>query len=359
MRKLLIASSVIALILPATSFAATAEELAAQIQALLQQVTALQQQVGAGVGAGATNTVPAATPASVPTGGGTLQCPLISRNLKRGMSGVDVTRLQQFLALDPSIYPEAQVTGYYGGLTEAAVQRFQCKNKLVCDGTPASTGYGVTGPRTAALLALQCPDVLGGNTGTISGFMRVTPVSGAAPLNVAVETILNTAKSCAATTFEIAFGDGSVPANATVPAGFCNELRQVFNHLYTAAGTYILSLRSGVHQSTVTVTVGDAGSGGTPTTPGQTGGPFNVTAGANGDPFSASAQFDIASSCDLYDLDWGDNSAHAKQTYDVCKPGTVSKSESHTYQNAGSYTITLKRGSSLQIVDTVAFVIVN
>lgn len=37
----------------------------------------------------------------------------------------NVSRLQAFLATNPSVYPEGLVTGYYGPLTIAAVERFQ------------------------------------------------------------------------------------------------------------------------------------------------------------------------------------------------------------------------------------------
>ncbi len=49
----------------------------------------------------------------------------INRQLAVGSSGNDVTNLQTFLASDHYIYPEGRVTGYYGGLTRAAVMQFQ------------------------------------------------------------------------------------------------------------------------------------------------------------------------------------------------------------------------------------------
>lgn len=69
------------------------------------------------------------------------------RNLGLGSRGPDVTLLQQLLIKDHD-YPEARVTGYYGFLTQRAVQRFQRKYGIVIDGTPATTGYGSVGPRT-------------------------------------------------------------------------------------------------------------------------------------------------------------------------------------------------------------------
>jgi peptidoglycan hydrolase-like protein with peptidoglycan-binding domain len=61
-----------------------------------------------------------------------------------------VAALQQFLAEDPSLYPEGTVSGYFGALTEAAVQRFQARYGIVSSGSAATTGYGAIGPKTRA-----------------------------------------------------------------------------------------------------------------------------------------------------------------------------------------------------------------
>ena len=42
-----------------------------------------------------------------------------------GSTGVNVSNLQTFLASNSDIYPSGRVTGYYGPLTEAAVQQYQ------------------------------------------------------------------------------------------------------------------------------------------------------------------------------------------------------------------------------------------
>ncbi|MDD3434591.1 MAG: hypothetical protein PHD96_01560 [Candidatus Pacebacteria bacterium] len=78
-----------------TAKAVTVEELQAQIQALLAQITALQAQLG-----GAT------------TGG---VC--FNVDLKYGMTSDEVKKLQTQLKLDPTVYPEGLVTGYFGPLT--------------------------------------------------------------------------------------------------------------------------------------------------------------------------------------------------------------------------------------------------
>ncbi len=72
--------------------------------------------------------------------------------LYRGISGADVTALQQYFAKDTSIYPEGIISGYFGALTERAVQRFQARHGIVSSGTPSSTGYGLVGARTRAKL---------------------------------------------------------------------------------------------------------------------------------------------------------------------------------------------------------------
>jgi peptidoglycan hydrolase-like protein with peptidoglycan-binding domain len=66
----------------------------------------------------------------------------LARHLRRGMSGDDIKTLQEFLATDPSIYPEGLITGYFGPLTEKAVKKFQ---EHACIDT-----VGLVGPQTMA-----------------------------------------------------------------------------------------------------------------------------------------------------------------------------------------------------------------
>ncbi len=81
-------------------------------------------------------------------------CPVLTRSLSQGASGFDVSTLQTFLAKDPSIYPEAQVTAYFGPATERAVGRWQLQKGVVA--SSADTGYGSAGPRTRAALLAAC-----------------------------------------------------------------------------------------------------------------------------------------------------------------------------------------------------------
>jgi peptidoglycan hydrolase-like protein with peptidoglycan-binding domain len=77
-----------------------------------------------------------------------MHAPFIA-TIKRGSRGPQVTLLQQFLALDPAIYPEGAVSGYFGPATQGAVQRFQEKYGIAHKG---DSGYGQVGPRTRAVL---------------------------------------------------------------------------------------------------------------------------------------------------------------------------------------------------------------
>lgn len=71
-----------------------------------------------------------------------------TRKLFFGSRNDDVRSLQEFLAKDASLYPEGFITGYFGPLTKKAVQRFQCKYGIICNGDESTTGYGQVGPRT-------------------------------------------------------------------------------------------------------------------------------------------------------------------------------------------------------------------
>lgn len=73
------------------------------------------------------------------------------RNLWRGIRHEDVKILQQFL-IGKGYLSSDSVTGFFGVLTEAAVKRFQCDQKIICDGDAVSTGYGVVGPRTKKVI---------------------------------------------------------------------------------------------------------------------------------------------------------------------------------------------------------------
>ncbi len=91
------------------------------------------------------------TPPTVPPSN-----PIFTISLYYGLTDPQVTSLQQCLANDPSIYPEGIVSGYFGLLTQGAVQGFQAKYGIVSFGSPDTTGYGYVGPKTRAQLNAIC-----------------------------------------------------------------------------------------------------------------------------------------------------------------------------------------------------------
>ncbi|MBI2096069.1 MAG: peptidoglycan-binding protein [Candidatus Taylorbacteria bacterium] len=70
----------------------------------------------------------------------------LERTLRFGMSGEDVRLLQELLARDPEVYPEAIITGRFGPLTEKAVKKFQKKHGI--------DTIGIVGPATRARLVV-------------------------------------------------------------------------------------------------------------------------------------------------------------------------------------------------------------
>ena len=79
-------------------------------------------------------------------------CPSLSRSMSRGSRGSDVTTLQQFL-ISQNLLASNSTTGYFGALTERAVQTWQSTHGIVSSGTPSTTGYGAVGPKTRQALA--------------------------------------------------------------------------------------------------------------------------------------------------------------------------------------------------------------
>ena len=343
-----------------TNTNANAAQLQAQAQALLAQIATLQAQLGTG----------AAGTGTVYTGASAVRdassCPLVGRTLRKGISGDDVLRLQQFLARDPAVYPEGTASGYYGALTERAVQRWQVKYNIVSSGSPSTTGYGVVGPRTAAAIALLCTTgSYGGVSGptaqpTVGGFITVTPISGAAPLLVNVTATINTPKSCAAAVYTLDFGDDTPAQQIPVSAGGCAELNQTFPHTYKYGGTYQIKLSAGVHSTTATVTVSGAPAPVfTPNLPRES---FNASPTSGAAPltvtFSGVVNSNDAGFClggCSSTLDFGDGTG-TTVNLPSSVGGWLNYSVPHTYTQSGGFRATLYQGGAGALQPTVGSV---
>ena len=356
---------------PLITYGATISELRAQISTLFNRIQTLQSELDV-LGSGGTSQ---ATSPSGPTvsGGGSAGVSVTSgglslaRQLDLGDSGEDVTRLQQFLARDTSIYPEGLVTGYYGTLTEAAVERFQARCGIVSSGSAATTGYGRIGPSTIKELQSGCGGGDAPPGAQVGGLLRITPVSGATPLTVTATATVNTARSCSRAVYTLDFGDGTTSFQLVVPDGRCTEMTQNISHTYQAAGTYTATLSIGSHRSTVRIDVGGVSSGDgqsnnetsetsqaplsvTPTNDN----PLAVTPVSGGVPLLATAHFFIRGG-DPYEIDWGDGSSlqsfgsFAKRQnlpYEstvFTQPVGVREFQ-HTYTIAGGHVLLVKSG---------------
>lgn len=188
----------------------------------------------------------------------TLACPNITRMLKRGSSGEEVRRLQIFLAQDPGVYPEGQVTGSFGPLTEMAVKRWQAKFNIITSGSAATTGFGAVGAGTIAEMARQCagaPGVASRAAPSTGGLLSVTPIAGNSPLTVTIQAVVNTANVCGGAMYNIDYGDGTIQSQIPVPAGNCGQITKSFSHTYRNRGTFTISLAAGSHRTSVTVNV--------------------------------------------------------------------------------------------------------
>jgi peptidoglycan hydrolase-like protein with peptidoglycan-binding domain len=83
-----------------------------------------------------------------------------TRSFSVGAKGEDVRFLQK--ALNTKSFFVAQKgdgslgneTTYFGISTERALKLFQCKTFAICSGTPATTGYGLVGPKTSTALGI-------------------------------------------------------------------------------------------------------------------------------------------------------------------------------------------------------------
>jgi hypothetical protein len=72
----------------------------------------------------------------------------LTQSLYFGLRTAQVTALQSLLAREGYL-SSASATGFFGSLTLAAVQKFQCDNNIVCAG---GAGYGIVGPKTRNIL---------------------------------------------------------------------------------------------------------------------------------------------------------------------------------------------------------------
>lgn len=83
-----------------------------------------------------------------------LTCPQLTVTLTTNSRGTQVTQLQTYLkATGDFTGSGADITGFFGTITEDAVKRYQCRLGIVCNGNRFTTGYGAVGPATRQAIA--------------------------------------------------------------------------------------------------------------------------------------------------------------------------------------------------------------
>lgn len=135
----------------------------AQLQSLIRGVNQIQEQINTPTQQITPLRPPYVTPtqttAPVAQQIRTQSCDMLTENMSVGTrdSWVDgeVSDLQEFLR-DAGTYTHSSITGYYGPVTQKAVQAWQAQNGVVSSGLPWVTGYGVVGPQTRAAINAAC-----------------------------------------------------------------------------------------------------------------------------------------------------------------------------------------------------------
>jgi peptidoglycan hydrolase-like protein with peptidoglycan-binding domain len=211
----------------------TVSDLRLQLQTVLNRIEELKKEL-------------VLVESGVTSSSGGASCVSLSQNLSKGMENSEVQKLQVFLAQDSAIYPEGITSGYFGGLTELAVQRWQARYGVVSYGTPATTGYGSVGPKTRSAMNTSCNS----NSGTASGADNVVSFtlstsSGQAPIRTSANI---TMLEAACMSYKIDWGDGTPPTERTVGqttncGGGASTRSEA--HTYAMAGTYTAKLYAG------------------------------------------------------------------------------------------------------------------
>ena len=90
---------------------------------------------------------PVPTPSSISPGG----TPAFTVSLYYGLRTAGVKTLQLFF-VKQGYLSASSATGFFGALTQKAVQKFQCDEDIVCAGDPGATGWGFVGAKTRKAL---------------------------------------------------------------------------------------------------------------------------------------------------------------------------------------------------------------
>lgn len=241
MRNFLIALAIVAVVGTGGAFATstsalTADELQTQIRELLAKVAELTKQLNSLRGQDTTTSNTATTVDATTANPTPLKhhiCSILYRNLAQGISGDDVSSLQDFLRSEG--YLNAEATGYFGSLTAQAVAKWQAAQGVSVAGS--------FGPLSRERIKAWCNTPGQGGGGWINNErFSASPVRGEAPLSVVFETWVS-GFPVPSIYYTIDFGDGTSErtADCYAPADACQSPGQN-KHTYSAEGTYTATL---------------------------------------------------------------------------------------------------------------------
>jgi len=166
------ASAITPLNVEATS-TVTASSTVSLIQSLYAEVQTLEAQIALLQAA-----TPTTTPSTAPASPTTTCAPLVlTRNLAPGSKGSDVSALQQFLETQ-GYYAYPSITGYFGPVTEQAVEAFQSANGIESVGEVGP----ITSAKIATLTATCSMSTASTGTSSTSATTATTTATGVLPL---------------------------------------------------------------------------------------------------------------------------------------------------------------------------------
>ena len=122
------------------------------LQAMMPENAGKPAEAGAGAAPSFENGLPVLPEQASDRAKQVMQCLQLGRSLGLGAQGADVQQIQEFLK-EKGFFTFPTATGYYGPVTQEAIEAFQASQGIVSNGSPETTGFGLVGPRTQAALA--------------------------------------------------------------------------------------------------------------------------------------------------------------------------------------------------------------
>lgn len=154
------------------------------------------------------------------------------RDLSQGDSGEDVTMLQEIMHELGFLTQSA--TGFFGPLTEKAVQSYQGARGIVSAGTPQTTGFGKVGPATRAKLNEES----GSQAPATAPATTVSPISITADVPVFTRDLSYGSEGSDVAQLQRFLNDNGYPVALTGPGSLGQETTRFFDATRTALAKF-------------------------------------------------------------------------------------------------------------------------